>query len=54
MPSPIGVTDLSAGVSQAVSSSFGSLYLSPRTMMAQADRRRIIRVVFAALEISLT
>jgi hypothetical protein len=35
MPSPIGVA---AGVSQAASNSFGSLYLSSCTMMAQAMR----------------
>jgi len=38
MPSPIGVADLSAGARHAASNSFGSLYLSPRTMMAQAIR----------------
>jgi hypothetical protein len=38
MPSPIGVADLSAGVSHAASNSFGSLYLSSCTMMAQAMR----------------
>src|SRR6478752_10678535 len=36
MPSPIGVADLAPGVPQAASNSFGSLYLSLWTMMAQA------------------
>jgi len=36
MPSPIGVASLTAGVPYATISSFGSLYLSPRTMMARA------------------
>jgi hypothetical protein len=35
MPSPIGLADLAAGLRHAASS-FGSLYLSSRTMMAQA------------------
>ena len=38
MPSPIGVAGLSAGVPHAASIGFGSLYLSFRTMMAQAIR----------------
>jgi CubicO group peptidase (beta-lactamase class C family) len=38
MPSPIGVADLVAGLFHAASDSFGSLYRSPRTMMAQAIR----------------
>jgi hypothetical protein len=38
MPSPIGVADLAAGSAHAASDNFGSLYLSPRTMMAQAIR----------------
>jgi hypothetical protein len=37
VPSPIGVADLSA----AASSSFSSLYLSPRTVMAQAIRNLV-------------
>ena len=36
MPSPIGVADLAAGLPHTASNSFGSLYLSLRTMMAQA------------------
>jgi hypothetical protein len=36
MPSPIGVANLVAGLPHAASNSFGSLYLSSRTMMAQA------------------
>ena len=36
MPSPIGIADLAAGLFHAASDSFGSLYRSPRTMMAQA------------------
>jgi hypothetical protein len=36
MSSPIGVADLPVGVSHAPISSFGSLYLLPCTMMAQA------------------
>src|SRR3979490_1019273 len=48
MPSPIGVADLSAGVSHAASNSFGSLYLSPRTMMAQAIREILLASATAA------
>jgi transposase len=48
MPSPIGVADLSAGVSQAASNSFGSLYLSPRTMMAHAIRAILLASATAA------
>jgi len=36
MPSPIGVANLVADPPQAASDNFGSLYLSLRTMMAQA------------------
>ena len=36
MPSPIGIADLAAGLRHAASNSVGSLYLSSRTMMAQA------------------
>ena len=36
MPSPIGVANLVAGLPQAASDNLGSLYLSLRTMMAQA------------------
>ena len=38
MPSPIGIACLPAGLSYAAGNSFGSLYLSPCTMMAQATR----------------
>jgi len=43
MPSPIDVADLSARVSHAASNSFGSLYLSPWTMTAQAMRAILLR-----------
>ena len=36
MPSPIGIADLPANRPHAASASFGSLYLSPPTMIAQA------------------
>src|SRR5258705_2227132 len=42
MPSPIGVADQSAGVSHAASNSFGSLYLSPRTMMGPGHPRNLV------------
>ena len=48
MPSPIGVADLAAGVPHAASDSFGSLYLSPRTMMAQAIRAILLASATAA------
>ena len=48
MPSPIGTADLSAGVPHAASNSFGSLYLSPRTMMAQAIRAILLASATAA------
>src|SRR5688500_14144936 len=48
MPSPIGVADLSAGVSHAAINNFGSLYLSPRTMMAQAIRAILLASATAA------
>jgi hypothetical protein len=48
MPSPIGVADLSAGVCHAASNNFGSLYLSPRTMMAQAMRAILLASATAA------
>ena len=48
VPSPIGVAALSAGGSHAASSSFGSLYLSPRTMMAQAIRAILLASATAA------
>jgi hypothetical protein len=48
MPSPIDVADLSAGVPYAASNSFGSLYLSPRTMMAQAIRAILLASATAA------
>ena len=48
MPSPIGVADLSADPSHAGSNSFGSLYLSPRTMMAQAIRAILLASATAA------
>jgi hypothetical protein len=38
MPSPIGVADLAAGLRYGAGNSCGSLYLSSRTMMAQAIR----------------
>jgi len=47
MPSPIGA-NLSAGGSHAASNSFGSLYLSPRTMMAQAIRAILLASATAA------
>jgi hypothetical protein len=37
-PRQLGLPILSAGARHAASNSFGSLYLSPRTMMAQAIR----------------
>src|SRR5471030_1657530 len=48
MPSPIGVADLSAGLPHAASDSFGSLYLSPRTIMAQAIRAILLASATAA------
>src|ERR1700688_5005899 len=48
MPSPIGVADLTADLSHAASDSFGSLYLSPRTMMAQATRAILLASATAA------
>ena len=48
MPSPIGVADLTADLSHAASDSFGSLYLSPRTMMAQAIRAILLASATAA------
>src|SRR4249920_3426104 len=48
MPSPIGVADLSAGARHAASNRFGSLYLSPRTMMAQAIRAILLASATAA------
>ena len=48
MPSPIGVADRSAGGSHAASDSFGSLYLSPWTMMAQAIRAILLASATAA------
>jgi len=47
MPSPIGITDLS-GVNHAAINSFGSLYRSPRTMMAQAIRAILLASATAA------
>jgi len=48
MPSPIYVADLAAGLPHAASDSFGSLYLSPRTMMAQAIRAILLASAMAA------
>ena len=48
MPSPIGVADLPASLLHAASGSFGSLYLSPPTMMAQAIRAILLASVTAA------
>jgi hypothetical protein len=48
MPSPIGVADLAAGLPHAASDSLGSLYLSPRTMMAQAIRAILLASATAA------
>lgn len=48
MPSPIGVADLSAGLPYTASDSLGSLYLSPRTMMAQAIRAILLASATAA------
>jgi hypothetical protein len=48
VPSPIGVADLSADLSHAASNSFGSLYLSPRTMTAQAIRAILLASATAA------
>ena len=48
MPSPIGVADLSAGVCYAAINIVGSLYLSPRTMMAQAIRAILLASATAA------
>ena len=48
MPSPIGIADLSAGVCYAAINSFGSLYRSPRTMMAQAIRAILLASATAA------
>ena len=48
MPSPIGVADLSDGDSHAATNSFGSLYLSPCTMMAQAIRAILLASATAA------
>jgi hypothetical protein len=48
MPSPICVAGLAAGLSHAASDSFGSLYLSPRTMMAQAIRAILLASATAA------
>jgi len=48
MPSPIGVADLSAGDCYAAIDSFGSLHLSPRTMMAQAIRAILLASATAA------
>ena len=48
MPSPIGVADLAGGARHAASNSFGSLYLSPRTMMAQAIREILLAAATAA------
>src|SRR6187200_369422 len=48
MPSPIGIADLAGGARQVASDSFGSLYLSPRTMMAQAIRAILLASATAA------
>jgi hypothetical protein len=48
MPSSIGVAVLSAGARHVASNSFGSLYLSPRTMMAQAIRVILLASASAA------
>ena len=48
MPSPIGVADLSGDLPHAASNSFGSLYLSPRAMMAQAIRAILLASATAA------
>ena len=48
MPSPIGVADLFAGVGYAAINSFGSLYLSSRTMIAQAIRAILLASATAA------
>jgi hypothetical protein len=48
MPSPIGVANLAFGLSHAASDSFGSLYFSPRTMMAQAIRAILLASATAA------
>jgi hypothetical protein len=42
------VADLAAGLPHAASNSFGSLYLSPRTMMAQAIRAILLASATAA------
>jgi hypothetical protein len=48
MPSPIGVADLAADLPHAASNNLGSLYLSPRTMMAQAIRAILLASATAA------
>jgi hypothetical protein len=48
MPSPIDVTNPAAGLPHAASNSFGSLYLSLRTMMAQAIRAILLASATAA------
>jgi len=48
MPSPIGGADPAAGVCYAAINSVGSLYLSPRTMMAQAIRAILLASATAA------
>jgi phosphoglycerate dehydrogenase-like enzyme len=48
MPPPIGVAELFAGVGYAAINSFGSLCLSPRTMMAQAIRAILLASATAA------
>ena len=48
MPSPIGVADLPAELLHAAIDSFGSLYLSPLTMMAQAIRAILLASATAA------
>jgi hypothetical protein len=48
VPSPIGVADLAAGLRHGASNSFGSLYLSSRTMMAQAIRAILLASATAA------
>jgi hypothetical protein len=48
MPSPVGVAGLSAGVCHAAIDNFGSLYLSPWTMMAQAIRAILLASATAA------
>ena len=48
MPSPIGMADLPANRPHAASASFGSLYLSPLTIIAQAIRAILFASATAA------